>query len=419
MKTCPVCHLESQEDYQYCPEDGSSLWAQEPEVGAPAIHQVDKTPLDSKPPDDVTTAAVLYCPACANVYPLTFTNCPAHGVQLITRRVEVSPPRPPSRETELVTHNAIRSEEPEPVADHPSPASVQTVSNDNPNTPDVEDDQGAIPSNSPRVTSRIGGAFARASWLEFFKRGAPSEPGSRPTIRSHRVAAVVLIIGLAVFTVIAFSVIFAVIQHNRSRFSQNPPSPPRRNDPPLVADFGEQTAPTANQGNDSPPGADHATSNSATPKRRGNLRRAGIAIGGFGANVEPFKKRNALSLAFNIRLKKSTEQKPHIISVSMKPRSAKGKGNALKLPFPRALRFDAKGNAQWSSTVTIPAFKETDWRDGAKIVVAYYLYDPNDIQEATFTTNVTFQSRASHGRRADNRFSNTTIRRRSGAVGTL
>jgi hypothetical protein len=423
MKTCPVCELESPEDYQYCPEDGSSFWALEPQVATITVSEGDETRLDSTPLNESTAAPVLYCPSCASVYPLTFTSCPMHGTQLTTRRVERSVECPSNRESELITHDALRPEDQEPVTDHRLRVSVQTFSNENPNTPDDECDQASIPSSAPRAASKVGGAIARAARLEFFKSGgvSASESGSRQEIRSQRIAAVVLVIGLCVFAVIAFKVISAIIERRRNpRISIKPPSrPPDINIPP-VAKVDDPPAPIPNTPDRSlPGGGGDKKPGPNKPQPTDNPRRPGIAVSRFGASVIPFKKRNALSLVFDISLKKFTERKPHIVSVSMKPRSAKWKGNALKLPFPRALRFDAKGNTQWNSTVTIPAFKEIDWRGGAKIVVLYYSYDSSDIQEASFATNVTFQSRASHGRRADNRSSDTKMRRRSVAVGTL
>src|SRR5262245_16208053 len=81
MKTCPVCSLDLEDSFLYCPDDGSSL------------RSLVSGDLDSRPPSPGTLldcessqslkrGVVLYCPACAAEYPLTFSLCPVHGVPL-------------------------------------------------------------------------------------------------------------------------------------------------------------------------------------------------------------------------------------------------------------------------------------------------------------------------------------------------
>lgn len=85
MKTCPVCALDLEDSYLFCPDDGSSL-----EV-------LRILPADSEPPEvksegplngeQTPGAVVLYCPACAAEYPLTFSVCPMHQVPLVKHRI--------------------------------------------------------------------------------------------------------------------------------------------------------------------------------------------------------------------------------------------------------------------------------------------------------------------------------------------
>ncbi|MFL6216693.1 MAG: hypothetical protein ACJ74J_22615 [Blastocatellia bacterium] len=95
MKTCPECGIALKDEYQFCPEDGASLdlssQAATPDVAGSAKAQA--------PP-----AVVLYCPACAAEYPLTFSECPVHHTTLTKHGM---PPQvdnqPRSRRLHLVT----------------------------------------------------------------------------------------------------------------------------------------------------------------------------------------------------------------------------------------------------------------------------------------------------------------------------
>jgi hypothetical protein len=77
MKACSVCALELEDSYLFCPDDGSSLDA-----------TARDTRLAETEPDDEATNVVLYCPACGAEYPLTFSSCPVHGVQLTRQRIQ-------------------------------------------------------------------------------------------------------------------------------------------------------------------------------------------------------------------------------------------------------------------------------------------------------------------------------------------
>jgi uncharacterized protein YbaR (Trm112 family) len=79
MKACPVCSLELEDSYLFCPEDGSSLAAIGEHKSSARIAVTE--------PDDETANVVLYCPACGAEYPLTFSSCPVHGVSLTKQRI--------------------------------------------------------------------------------------------------------------------------------------------------------------------------------------------------------------------------------------------------------------------------------------------------------------------------------------------
>lgn len=79
MKTCPVCGLDLDESYLFCPEDGSALHIAQPALAETAIEQEKR--------NKNTDGVVLYCPACAAEYPLTFSACPVHQVPLTKHKI--------------------------------------------------------------------------------------------------------------------------------------------------------------------------------------------------------------------------------------------------------------------------------------------------------------------------------------------
>src|ERR1700759_2420983 len=99
MKTCPECGIELMDEYQFCPEDGTSLAAPPPEVKPEVTAPAKPAPF---------SAVVLYCPACAAEYPLTFSECPVHHTALVTHGIApMSEPRkvlqsPPQQEVRAV-----------------------------------------------------------------------------------------------------------------------------------------------------------------------------------------------------------------------------------------------------------------------------------------------------------------------------
>jgi hypothetical protein len=78
MKTCPECGLALKDEYQFCPEDGASL-----------AESASASPIEAAASAKPRTAGavVLYCPACAAEYPLTFSECPVHHTALTTHGI--------------------------------------------------------------------------------------------------------------------------------------------------------------------------------------------------------------------------------------------------------------------------------------------------------------------------------------------
>lgn len=103
MKTCPVCALDMEDTYLFCPDDGSSLRA----VSSRSSENEPVSP--SEVHHDTAGAVVLYCPACASEYPLTFSACPMHGVPLTEHNI----PRFSNNERETAVE--LQSKQPEAI----------------------------------------------------------------------------------------------------------------------------------------------------------------------------------------------------------------------------------------------------------------------------------------------------------------
>lgn len=88
MKTCPVCALDLDDAYLFCPEDGSSLGTGRRETTArDAVANSDYL----SDTDRADHPVVLYCPTCAAEYPLTFSACPVHRAPLVKHAIPRRP----------------------------------------------------------------------------------------------------------------------------------------------------------------------------------------------------------------------------------------------------------------------------------------------------------------------------------------
>src|SRR5918999_5529645 len=93
MKTCSLCGLECDNQYSFCPEDGATLIdtnatellsAQALPAAGPALDP-DSATIDGSTKE--IGLRVLYCPACAGEYPLTFDLCPVDGARLNSQKM--------------------------------------------------------------------------------------------------------------------------------------------------------------------------------------------------------------------------------------------------------------------------------------------------------------------------------------------
>jgi hypothetical protein len=88
MKTCPECGAALNDEYQFCPEDGAPLAG----AGSGVLAEASA----SAKPQPSAGAVVLYCPACAAEYPLTFAACPVHQTALVRHGIPPLAQAPPA-----------------------------------------------------------------------------------------------------------------------------------------------------------------------------------------------------------------------------------------------------------------------------------------------------------------------------------
>jgi hypothetical protein len=104
MKTCPECGIALQDEYQFCPEDGASL---------DQSNQIAEQDVTAAAQRDAAPVVVLYCPACAAEYPLTFSECPVHHTALTRHNVPARVTHQPrARRLHLVSPAALMDEQP-------------------------------------------------------------------------------------------------------------------------------------------------------------------------------------------------------------------------------------------------------------------------------------------------------------------
>ena len=210
MKVCSVCALELEDSYLFCPDDGSSLAAT---AGDPSTARQ----LASNP-EDAAASVVLYCPACGAEYPLTFSSCPVHGVQLTRQRTQSVGKQTASGSTEIPMSSAAVVSGPH--GDRPPSATLtETTSNHRADadiasaiaasstgaetTDNRENDDEACSAAAPATGTRNLPAFL-------------SEP-HEPEPQGFRIAAIATVIALAIFALVG---LYALVSNLSRRPSQ-------------------------------------------------------------------------------------------------------------------------------------------------------------------------------------------------------
>jgi hypothetical protein len=229
MKTCPVCALDVEDTYLFCPEDGSGLDAIS---GTSANKWSSRSEVD----DQTTGAVVLYCPACAAEYPLTFSECPTHAVKLTRHNL--------SRLPNTVTATAAGPELKQPAANIPNqPISLELMQshpNVTGNTAEPAIADSAAGFDYPRRNSvsfaQEFGAESKADSAgvfdyprhnsvsfaqEFDTESSYTEPLTEPDEQGFerprfRVAAIATVIALAVFALVGMYALLSSVSRRPS-----------------------------------------------------------------------------------------------------------------------------------------------------------------------------------------------------------
>lgn len=226
MKTCPVCALDLEDTYLFCPDDGSNL---------------DSLPISSarwesqgaRPTEgEKARGVVLYCPACAAEYPLTFSSCPVHGLQLTKHSIPrasgggsrlpepesgahstspgLSLRRDHSRLSKQLTTLDLRRPQIE------GPNLANPVKPDRPNRTEPEalaseiaKDVGAYAVDPP-VADELAGSMSAFDYQE----SAADANDSRMERPGFRVAAIATVIALAIFALVA---LYTIVSNFSSR----------------------------------------------------------------------------------------------------------------------------------------------------------------------------------------------------------
>jgi hypothetical protein len=88
MRTCPVCGLDVEDSYLFCPEDGSSLVEPQITDRSSASDTTSEAQAAGAADGMRSEGVVLYCGECAAEYPMTFVACPVHSAPLTWRKIQ-------------------------------------------------------------------------------------------------------------------------------------------------------------------------------------------------------------------------------------------------------------------------------------------------------------------------------------------
>ena len=198
MKTCPVCDLDLDDTYSFCPEDGSSLHSQ----------MRPQPNLEQTSVDDEIHGVVLSCPNCAAEYPLTFSECPAHGVTLTKHTRAIARSQTPNVAAAVPANSSAAGLQCKGETDLPA-RSVPSIDSrsDAPEIANNVDTTESISHNlsdDETVTDRFPVAF------KSFESANEERPG-------FRIAAIITAIALAIFGIAS---LYGLVNH----FTRRPSS---------------------------------------------------------------------------------------------------------------------------------------------------------------------------------------------------
>jgi hypothetical protein len=403
MKTCPVCALDLEDSYLFCPDDGSILSSFSKQTTESQVASA------SGSADETAGAVVLYCPACAAEYPLTFSACPVHAVQLTKHRI----PRSGLRSRGIGAQATIAG--PHFDRDQPGPANPPTgldvigsriESTNHVDASEIADSSSPAaqhvtviasgsPPYEPYSAAPVGAAFE-------YKGSLTGEPEGRPEHPGLRVAAIATGIALAVFGLV---VIKTLVSRSSSRAikiassaQEAPRSLPFVPTPQEARDYKEQEAiPTSSPELSSVRSVDRLRNENPSPLQLRNLghkaetthpvgdativpspaatapipRVANQPLpplprgnsGGFDARLIRVRSRKTpdgfrYDLTFNMQ--EQTGRSAQWQRVLISTRSANGTSHTEAIPFSH--RLGAAGALTFTISVELTGRSEADWQ---------------------------------------------------------
>jgi len=414
MKTCPVCALEVDDGYLFCPEDGSSL---PPEVRTLSMHGagilVDERG-EFGANDESANPVVLYCPTCAAEYPLTFSTCPVHGVQLVKHAI------PKMLAVESKPQTAI------------SPATTSTP-------PDIEQEIEVVDGNANESAldhEEAAGQFAEQQSLpaesqqeisadEAVVSEKPMFAQDRSTeSQGFRLAAVATVVVLVLISVVALYMVFSKMNRRRTTTEARvanvtevalpfiatpkeaqdyvdeqpaPPEPPKTLENPQTVEKKIAEPPALQTTNRTPVTRPQSMPVPAQPAPRMNSVSTNPALpplprgesGGFDARLVRVRGLRTASgyrydLTFNMQEQSGRSAQWQRILITT--RSASGAAHTQAIPFVH--RLGATGALTFTVGVELAGRTEADWR--AHVVCTTLGWDNHDRPlQASFAANVT------------------------------
>ncbi|HSO76482.1 MAG TPA: hypothetical protein VLU47_16740, partial [Blastocatellia bacterium] len=222
MRSCPVCGLDVEDSYSFCPDDGSRL------VEADAANSPLTTDLRADVQARGTEAraahdgvVVLYCGECAAEYPMTFVECPVHHVALTSYKIQPTPPvpvAPPAsdavvKEPNLAEHadhvDENRSTDAAPLEVQPPRYTVALAEAGEERWRSSRIETTAAFDNPKRESGYWAPSIVRAGYR--FEEDAARERDSESRYEnpSYRIVAATLVVALVVFCVAAVYIFFS------------------------------------------------------------------------------------------------------------------------------------------------------------------------------------------------------------------
>ena len=253
MKTCPVCELDLEDSYLFCPDDGSNLGG--------STDASENGPTTVAPNHNQTDAVVLYCPACAAEYPLTFSDCPVHGIKLTKHELHKAPSIP----NVAPVSNSSPDPTPSVVPHQKKPEPVRRLTALPLQRPEIEVPQKTItrpvepePQNQEAKTETPPTPLPLRTSIsedegfrEYSSLTGDKRPEHGPDRPGFRVAAIAVVVALSVVSLVAFYSLVKNLSRKRAaaavQVSNNVPSPPLPfvPTPQQAQDYKEETAPQA------------------------------------------------------------------------------------------------------------------------------------------------------------------------------